>query len=54
VRPVRWRETLLALRDSGAGRYLEAGPGKVLKGLVRRTMPEAEARTLEDLEVARA
>jgi [acyl-carrier-protein] S-malonyltransferase len=54
VRPVRWRETLLALRDSGAGRYLEAGPGKVLKGLVRRTVPEAEARTLEDLEVAHA
>jgi len=54
VRPVRWRETLLALDGSGVRRFLEAGPGKVLKGLVRRTLPGSEARTLEELEVAHA
>ena len=36
--PVRWRETLLALREHGAERYLETGPGKVLSGLARKTL----------------
>jgi [acyl-carrier-protein] S-malonyltransferase len=54
VRPVRWRETLLALRDSGVDRFVEVGPGKVLKGLVRRTLADVEAMTLAELEVARA
>jgi malonyl CoA-acyl carrier protein transacylase len=54
VRPVRWRETLLALRDRGVRRFVEVGPGKVLKGLVRRTLPDVEARILAELEVAHA
>ena len=47
VRPVRWTETLKALEAAGAGRFLEPGPGKVLTGLVRRTLPDAEAVALE-------
>jgi len=54
VRPVRWRETLLALRDRGVERFVEVGPGKVLKGLVRRTLPDVEARVLAAPEVAHA
>ena len=52
VRPVRWRETLFALRDRGAERFVEVGPGKVLKGLVRRTLPDVDARVLSEREVA--
>lgn len=48
--PVRWRETLLALRAQGVGRFVETGPGKVLTGLVKRTVPDAEALTAEQLE----
>jgi [acyl-carrier-protein] S-malonyltransferase len=40
---VRWRQTLLALRDAGLRRFAETGPGKVVTGLVRRTLPDVEA-----------
>jgi [acyl-carrier-protein] S-malonyltransferase len=52
VQPVRWRETLFALRDHGAERFVEVGPGKVLKGLARRTLPDVEATVLGQREVA--
>jgi [acyl-carrier-protein] S-malonyltransferase len=40
--PVRWRETLLALRELGAERFVEVGPGRVLTGLVKRTLKDVE------------
>jgi malonyl CoA-acyl carrier protein transacylase len=42
VRPVRWRETVLALHaQAGVTRFVETGPGEVLAKLVRRILPEA-------------
>jgi malonyl CoA-acyl carrier protein transacylase len=52
--PVRWRETLAALRGAGAETFLETGPGDVLTGLVRRTLPEVEARSLAEPEAVHA
>ena len=40
--PVRWRETLIALHDRGADRFVEVGPGRVLSGLVKRTLSDVE------------
>jgi [acyl-carrier-protein] S-malonyltransferase len=40
--PVRWRETLLALHDLGADRFVEVGPGRVLTGLAKRTLRDVE------------
>ena len=48
---VRWRETLLNMaEDGGISRFVEIGTGKVLTGLVKRTLPDAEALSLETSE----
>jgi malonyl CoA-acyl carrier protein transacylase len=40
--PVRWRETMLEARRRGADRFVEVGPGRVLTGLVKRTLSGVE------------
>jgi [acyl-carrier-protein] S-malonyltransferase len=40
--PVRWRETILEAHRLGAERFLEVGPGRVLTGLVKRTLSGVE------------
>lgn len=49
VRPVRWRETLIELRALRVDRFLEAGPGKALTGMVRRSFDDVEAEVLGEV-----
>lgn len=44
---VRWVETQRELYARGIRRFVETGPGSVLKGLVRRTLPDVEVETVE-------
>jgi [acyl-carrier-protein] S-malonyltransferase len=48
VRPVRWRETMLALRAAGARCFLDVGPDRVLARLVARNLGGVEALALVD------
>ncbi len=47
---VRWRETLLAMAADGIDRFVELGTGKVLTGLVKRTLQGADASNIETPE----
>ena len=38
VNPVRWTQTLINMEKGGTKRFIEVGPGKVLQGLVKRTL----------------
>ena len=48
--PVLWSQTLHRMRADGAERFVEAGPGRVLSGLVRRTL----GRGVETLSIGSA
>ena len=37
--PVRWHDTILKLMDEGVEVFVEIGPGRVLAGLLRKTLP---------------
>ncbi|GAA4344125.1 ACP S-malonyltransferase [Pigmentiphaga soli] len=46
--PVRWVETIRAMRAQGVTHVIECGPGKVLTGLAKRIEPELVAMAITD------
>ena len=51
---VRWRETLQSLQAAGVSRFVELGTGKVLSGLVKRTLKDVEIVSVETLDAIKA
>lgn len=45
--PVRWEESVQTMAELGVVRYVEIGPGKVLSGLVKRIVKDAELGNIE-------
>jgi [acyl-carrier-protein] S-malonyltransferase len=52
--PVRWTEVMGSLRELGATRYVETGPGRVLTNLVRKSLDGVEAEAPLAMEAANA
>ncbi len=50
TQPVQWEKTLKTIEESGPTHFIEVGPGKVLSGLVKRTLPESGAMNVEDVK----
>lgn len=46
--PVRWADCLMTLAREGATVWLEVGPGRVLSGLLKRTIDGARGHAVED------
>jgi [acyl-carrier-protein] S-malonyltransferase len=47
MKPVRWEESVRRLESLGISKMVEVGPGRVLKGLVKRISPKIEVDTFE-------
>ena len=47
--PVRWEQIMVNMKRDGAATFVEIGPSRVLQGLAKRTLPDAEVRGLESL-----
>ena len=52
--PVRWVETVLALKEQGVIRVYECGPGKVLGGLIKRIDRDVASCALETADAFEA
>lgn len=50
TRPVLWEDSLKVMHKAGVDTFIEAGPGKVLSGLVKRTLPGVRVFNVEDRE----
>ncbi|MES2765689.1 MAG: ACP S-malonyltransferase [Bacteroidota bacterium] len=53
VSPVRWTQIVTNMQNAGITKFYEIGPGKVLQGLLKRTLKDAESAgfdTVEDIE----
>ncbi len=50
TQPVQWEKTLHTIEETGITDFIEVGPGQVLSGLVKRTLPESTALNVEDVE----
>lgn len=47
TKPVRWADSVVAMRAAGIDAFWELGPGKTLCGMITRTVSGAELRNLD-------
>lgn len=45
--PVRWTQSVRQMYQDGATTFIECGPGKVLQGLVKKIIPDAQAASAQ-------
>ncbi len=47
---VRWRESILYMANNGAKEFIEIGPGKVLSGMIKRTLQDVKSININSEE----
>ncbi len=50
--PVRWQESVVHMSDDGITKFVEIGPGKVLQGLIKRTVSAKEVVGIDKMSDA--
>ncbi len=46
---VRWRESVIHMSNEGVSNYIELGPGKVLSGMVKRTLSNVNSFSINSI-----
>ena len=46
---VRWRESLINMSEAGVKNFIEIGPGKVLSGMVKRTIKDVNCFSINSI-----
>tara|TARA_A100001011_G_C14301777_1_gene841104 strand:- start:2229 stop:3161 length:933 start_codon:yes stop_codon:yes gene_type:complete len=46
---VRWRESILFMKNNGVSEFIEIGPGKVLSGLVKRVIKDSNSFSINSI-----
>ena len=46
---VKWRESIIKMRETGAKNFVEIGPGKALTGMVKRTIKDANCFSINSI-----
>ena len=49
VSTVKWRESIINMSNSGVSKFIEIGPGKVLTGMVKRTIKNANCFSINSI-----
>ena len=46
---VKWRDSIIKMSENGVSNYIEMGPGKVLSGMVKRTVKDANCFSINSI-----
>jgi len=46
---VRWRESIIKMQETGTKNFIEIGPGKVLIGMVKRTLKDVNCFSINSI-----
>ncbi len=46
--PVKWVDSIIKMNSEGIDYFIEVGPGKVLKGLIKQIIPESKVFNVFD------
>jgi [acyl-carrier-protein] S-malonyltransferase len=50
TKPVRWADSVVAMKAAGVDTFWELGPGKTLSGMITRTVTEVQVKNLDKAE----